>query len=163
MGVWKFLGLEISVTPDIAVCADRGVPGQCQLIDPTVLRGPFDYVRKVIIRLSDQSVLAARQGKWKAINGKYRIPFLVRGAKALAAMEGLFTESLGQNFQCEVTPRSCSLKRVPKPSLTKIFAKIFEGKVPRGLVHISGRRKQEIKAFQRELRKLPDSYVSCNR
>jgi hypothetical protein len=162
MGVWKFLGLDVTITPDLQVCADRGVPGQCEAIDPTVMRGPFDYVRKVIIRLTNQSLVAARTGKWRSINGKYRIPFLTRGAKALVAMEGLFKESTSQSFVCEVTPKSCTIRRVPKPALTKVFAKIFRGKVPRGLEHISGRSKQEIAAFQRELRKLPDTYVTCD-
>jgi len=161
-GVWRFLGEEIAVTRDISVCADTGVPGQCAVIEPTRLRGPFDYVRKVIMRLTKQSLAAARTGRWKSINGKYRIPFLVRGAKALAAMEGLFTESNGQNFVCEVTPKSCRLRRVPKAALTKAFAKIFGGKVPRGLEHISRRSKKEVAAFQRELRKVPDSYVTCD-
>jgi hypothetical protein len=161
MGVWKFLGQEISVTPDSKICADTGVPGQCAVIDPSVLRGPFDYVRKVIIRLTNQSLTAARSGRWRAINGKYRIPFLGRGAKALAAMEGVFSESRDRNFVCEVTPKSCTMRRVPKPALTKAFAKIFGGKVPRGLEHISRRSKQEIAAFKRELRKVPDTYVHC--
>ena len=162
VGVWRFLGEEIAVTRDMSVCADTGVPGQCAVIDPTVLRGPFDYVRKVIMRLTKQSLTAARAGRWRSINGKYRIPFLGRGAKALAVMEGLFTESKAQNFVCEVTPKSCRLRRVPKAQLTKAFAKIFGGKVPRGLEHISRRSKKEVAAFQRELRKLPDSYVTCD-
>ena len=57
---------------------------------------------------------------------------------------------------------SCSMNRVPKQAMTKAFAKIFKGKVPRGLEHISARSKKEIAAFQRELRKLPDTYVTCD-
>jgi hypothetical protein len=163
MGVWKFLGQEITISPDIKICADRGVPGQCEVIDPTVMRGPFDYVRKVIIRLTNQSLAAARSGKWRSINGKYRVPFMSRGARALVAMEGIFRQSTGQSFMCEVTPKSCTLRRVAKPALTKAFAKIFQGKVPRGLEHISRRSKKEIAAFQRELRKVPNSYVTCDR
>lgn len=162
MGVWKFLGLDIAISPSMQVCADRGVPGQCDVIDPTILRGPFDYVRKVIIRLTNQSLAAARSGRWRSINGKYRVPFLSRGAEALVAMEGIFTQSPSQSFVCEVTPKSCSLQRVPKAALTKAFAKIFEGKVPRGLDHISGRKMQEVAAFRRELRKVPNDYVKCD-
>jgi hypothetical protein len=161
MGVWKFLGLDITLTPDLQFCSDRGVPGQCEVIDPTVMRGPFDYVRKVIIRLTKQSLAAARNGRWKSIDGKYRVPFLIQGAKALAAMDGIFKQSATPSFSCEITPKTCSLRRVPKPALTKAFSQIFVGKVPRGLEHISRRAKQEIAAFKRELRKVPDSYVTC--
>jgi len=161
LGVWKFLGQEITVSSNLNICSDRGVPGQCEVIDPTVLRGPFDYVRKVIIRLTKQSLSAAKSGRWRSTNGKYRVPFLTRGANALGAMEGLFTQSKSQNFVCEVMPMSCTLKRVPKQALVSAFAGIFKGKVPRGLEHISARSKKEIAAFQRELRKLPDTYVTC--
>jgi hypothetical protein len=56
MGVWKFLGLDVTITPDLQVCADRGVPGQCEAIDPTVLRSPFEYTRSTILKLTNLSL-----------------------------------------------------------------------------------------------------------
>ena len=162
MGQWNFLGQEIRFSADLRFCADRGVPGQCEIIEPTVIRGPFDYVRKVIIRLTNQSLKAARTGKWRSRDGKYRVPFMSRGARALAAMEGIFKQTSEPSFACEVTPMSCTVRRVPKPALVKAFARIFQGKVPRGLEHISRRAKRESSLFQRELRKVPDTYVTCD-
>jgi hypothetical protein len=162
LGRWKFLGQEIVLNSDLPICADRGVPGQCEAVDQAVFRAPFDYVRQVIIKLTNQSLSAARSGRWRSVNGKFSVPFLGRGARALASMEGVFKQSKRQNFVCEVTPMSCSMNRVPKQAMTKAFAKIFKGKVPRGLEHISARSKKEIAAFQRELRKLPDTYVTCD-
>jgi hypothetical protein len=162
LGVWKFLGQEFTVTPDIKVCADRGVPGQCEVLDPTVLRSPFEYTRATILKLTNLSLAAARAGKWKGTNGSYSVPFMSRGAKALAYMEKVFRNSSGQNFQCEVVPMSCSVQRIPKKELTKAFSRIFEGKVPRGLEQVSGRSKKEIAAFTRLMKKLPNSYVKCD-
>jgi hypothetical protein len=161
MGVWRFLGQDIQIRPDLQVCSDRGVPGQCEVIDPTLLRYPFDYTRRVIIKLTNQSLAAARSGRWKGANGRFSVPFLARGANALAVMERAFKDSKTQNFVCEVTPMSCTLHRVPKSALAKAFAKVFQGSIPRGLEHISRGAKRETTAFQRELRKLPDTYVSC--
>jgi hypothetical protein len=161
MGVWKFLGQEITISPDIKICTDRGVPGQCEALDPTMLRSPFEYTRATILRLSNLSLAAARAGKWKGANGKYSVPFLSRGAKALAYMEEVFRNSSGQNFQCEVVPMSCSVQRIPKKELAKAFAQIFKGRVPRGLEAISKRANAENVAFGRLMRKLPNTYVKC--
>lgn len=161
MGVWKFLGLDITISPDIGVCADTGVPGQCELLDPTLLRSPFEYTRSTIVKLTNLSLAAARAGRWKGTNGRYSVPFMSRGAKALAYMERVFRNSSGQNFQCEVVPMSCSVRRVPKRELTKVFTQIFNGRVPRGLEHVARRSKSEIAAFERLMKKLPNSYVKC--
>jgi hypothetical protein len=162
MGIWKFLGQEITVTSDLKVCADTGVPGQCELLDPTLLRSPFEYTRSTILKLTNLSLAAARAGRWKGTNGKFSVPFLSRGAKTLAYMERVFRNSSGQNFSCEVVPMSCTVRQVPKRELTKSFARIFSGGVPRGLEHINRRSKAEIAAFERLMRKLPNRYVKCD-
>jgi hypothetical protein len=161
-GVWKFLGLDVTVKPNLDVCADRGVPGQCELLDPTLLRSPFEYTRATIVRLTNLSLAAARAGRWKGANGRFSVPFMSRGARALAYMERIFRNSSGQNFQCEMVPMSCSVRRVPKKELTKVFAQIFAGHVPRGLEHVARRSKSEIAAFERLMKKLPNSYVKCD-
>jgi hypothetical protein len=160
-GVWRFLGRDVVVGPELEICTDQGVPGTCEALDPTKLRQPFEYTRKVIMRLTKQAVAAARNGKWKGTKGKFSMPFLSRGAAALATMEKAFRHSKSQNFVCEVTPMSCKLRRVPKQALANAFAKIFEGKVPRGLEDIARRGPLENAAFRRELRKLPNTYVTC--
>jgi hypothetical protein len=162
MGVWKFLGLDITLTPDLQFCSDRGVPGQCEALDPTVLRSPFEYTRSAILRLTNLSLAAARSGKWKGTSGKFSVPFMSRGAKTLAYMEQVFRNGSGENFSCEVVPMSCSVQRVPKKQLSKSFATIFQGRVPRGLEDIARRSKKEVAAFERLMRKLPDSYVKCD-
>jgi hypothetical protein len=145
------------------VCADRGVPGQCEPIDPTVLRRPFEHTRAVIMRLTTQAIAAARSRKWKATSGGFSVPFLSRGARSLARMEISFRDSKEQRFSCEVVPMSCSLKRVPKKEMVKSFSAIFSGKVPKGLEHISRSSKNEIAAFQRMLKTMPETYVTCDR
>jgi len=161
-GVWRFLGKDITVTNDLQICTDRGAPGACDPLDPTQLRSPFDYTRRVIVKLTQLSLAAARSGRWKGASGQYSVPFLSRGAKALAFMEKTFRDSKGQNFVCEVTPQACTVKRVPKAALEKAFMGIFQGRVPRGLEHIAQRGPQERLLFRRELRKLPERYVTCD-
>ena len=90
------------------------------------------------------------------------MPFLARGARALAQMEISFRDSKSQRFECEVVPMSCSVKRVPKREILKSFNAIFAGKVPKGLEHISRGAKTEAAAFQRMLRTLPETYVTCD-
>jgi hypothetical protein len=160
-GVWRFLGLEIPVASSPDVCVDRGVPGECSPIDSGVLRSPFEYTRKVIVKMAQQAIVAARIGRWRGSGGNYRIPFLGRGAQALAAMEKAFKDSNELNFVCEITPQSCVRKRVPKREMKAAFKKLFQGKVPQGLEHITARKDKELAAFERYLRILPDSYTSC--
>jgi len=161
-GVWNFLGQQIVVGPELEACSDRGVPGQCQPIDPETLRSPFDHTRRVIMKLTTQAVAAARSGRWKGNNGRFSVPFLARGARSLAQMEAAFRGSKKQPFSCEVVPMSCTLKQVPKKEMLKSFSAIFSGKVPKGLEHISRSSKGEIATFQRLLRTLPETYVTCD-
>jgi len=161
-GVWKFLGQDITVSSAPAICSDRGVPGSCQLIDSAVLRNPFERTRETIIKLTNQSIAAARSGRWKGTGGKFSVPFLSRGAQALAAMERVFKDSAGQNFSCEIVPQSCMTKRTPKKQMLAAFKKIFEGKVPRGLEHIAARKNREVAAFTKQLALVPDSYTTCD-
>lgn len=160
-GVWKFLGQDITVTSGLQVCTDRGVPGSCDILDPAQLRSPFEYTRRVILKLTRLAIEAARAGRWRAANSNYSVPFLARGAKALVAMERAFRDSKSQNFVCEIVPKSCTLKRIPKGKLRRAFAHLFAGTVPRGLEHISRLSRREISLFQNELSKLPDEYVTC--
>jgi hypothetical protein len=160
-GRWRFLGQEVVVPAVPDICADRGVPGSCAVIDRETLRLPFDHTRRVILKLASQSIAAARAGRWKGTGGKFTIPFLSRGAAALRSMELTFAESSGQNFVCEITPRSCLTEQVPKNALLRVFKKIFEGKVPRGLEYIAQSSQREISTFERQLRKLPNRYTSC--
>jgi hypothetical protein len=87
---------------------------------------------------------------------------MVRGARALAIMDTSFSQAKRQSFACAVTPMSCTLHRVPKAGLEKAFGKIFQGNIPRGLEPIFKRSKKERAAFRRELKKLPDTYVTCD-
>jgi hypothetical protein len=160
-GRWRFLGQEIVVPTTPSVCADRGVPGACTAIDQETLRLPFTHARRIIMKLINLSLAASRTGRWKPTGGSFTNPFLSRGATALKMMEGVFSDSLGQNFRCELTPLSCTTKEVPKKALVKAFKKIFEGKVPRGLEHVIKTAEREIASFERLLRKLPDRYTSC--
>ena len=76
-------------------------------------------------------------------------------------MERIVQNLSGKNFQCAVVPMACSVQRVPKKDLEKAFAKIFAGRVPKGLAHSSKRSTQEKSAFARILKKIPDTYVRC--
>jgi hypothetical protein len=160
-GVWKFLGLEVSVVSSPRACADQVVPVACRPFDSAVLRGPFEYTRGIVNKMARQAIAAARSGRWRRSNGGYRIPFLSRGASAVSAMEKAFKDSNEQNFVCEVTPKSCVSKRVPKREMRAAFQKLFKGKVPKGLEHITARKGKEVAAFDKYLRTLSNTYNSC--
>ncbi|MEY4667341.1 MAG: hypothetical protein RL518_40 [Pseudomonadota bacterium] len=161
MGVWKFLGQDVTVKPDLRICADRSVPGQCEVIDPVLLRRPLEHTRTTILKLVRLSLAAARAGLWKGSNGRFAVPFMTRGARSLAYIDQVLPDTRGASFACGVVPMSCSARQVPKKELERSFAKIFVGRVPRGLEHISRRSKKEKADFQRMLKTLPDTYVKC--
>ena len=163
-GVWKFLGTSVTLEPDPPFCLDTGTPGQCAVLDRYILRSPFEYTRKVIIRLTKMSLEAATAGKWKPSNGSFSVPFLARGATVLATMERTFDSAAGQNFVCEVIPATttCVTKIVPKKTLVRAFTGIFVGKVPRGLETIAARANRETIAFEKYLRRLPNRYTNCD-
>lgn len=161
-GAWQFLGQRVTVPADPPICTDRGIPGACAVIDQGVLRGPFDHTKEVILSLTRDALQAARTGKWKTTGGRFSIPFLKRGGVALATMERVYKYSNSQNFVCDVTPMSCRTNKVPKKALLRAFTKIFDGSVPRGLEPLQARRKREIRAFEAQLKRLPDEYTTCD-
>ena len=159
-GGWHLLGQNINIASDPPVCADRGIPGACDVIDTQLFRGPFEYTRSVVLNLTKEALKAAKAGWWKG-GGTWSVPYLKRGGKSLAAMKEYFPDSKGQVFACEVTPLSCRTVKVPKRAFTRAFAKIFDGKVPKGLEHLQARAKREKKAFEAQLKALPEEYTTC--
>ena len=135
-------------------CADEA-------IDPALLRSPFEYTRQTILRLINLSVAAARTGKWRGGRGRFSIPFMSRGARALAYFDRILPGTVDQAFACEVVPMSCSVQRIPKKQMEDSFNKIFEGPLPRGLEHIARRSKTEKTNFQRLLKRIPNRWVKC--
>jgi len=162
-GVWSFLGQQVAIPANPLPCADRALPGQCDNIDPSTLKIPFDYTRSVILKLSRLSIAAARDRKWKAKNGRFVRPFLSRGASALTRMTNLLNpDDLQPRYSCQVAVAGCVRKTIPKQELIKAFSDIFTAKVPKGLNFLVANAKKEIAAFKRELRKVPDHYTECN-
>jgi hypothetical protein len=160
-GVWNFLGQQVLVSPSPETCSDRGIPGSCTSLDPNVLKLPFNHTRGVITKLARAAILAARKGTWKGANGKFSIPFIKRGARALARMNKAIKLGRGQAFICPVPPSTCILRTVPKIQFRKAFRSIFAGPTPQGLQHLLARSKKEARAFEAVLRKVPDEYVFC--
>lgn len=159
-GIWKFLGQDVVVGPTVNTCADRGVPGSCDPLPLDTLRSPFVYTKGVILRMTRQSLDAARRGAWKVGAGG-SIPFLSRGAQSLALMEQLLRDDASQRYVCAVTPLSCKVRALPKKALVKAFSKLYQGKVPKGLEFVVASSKRDIAAFQSFVNKLPDRYTAC--
>ena len=159
-GRWQFLGQNINIASDPPACTDRGIPGACEVIDTQLLRGPFEYTRRVVLNLTKEALKAAKAGWWKG-GGTWSDPFLNRGGKVLATMDRFIPDSKGRVFACEVTPLSCRTVKVPKRAFTRAFAKIFDGKVPKGLEHLQARATREKKAFEAQLKALPEEYTTC--
>ena len=160
-GVWSFLGQQIPVSPYPETCSDRGIPGSCTSLDPAILKLPFNHTRNVIMKLARAAIVAARKGTWRGSNGKFSVPFIKRGARALVRMNKAIRLESGQTFLCPVPPTSCSLRTVSKTQLRKAFRSIFIGSVPQGLQHLLARSDKEARAFEEVLRKVPDEYVLC--
>jgi hypothetical protein len=161
MGVWNFLGQQVTIDASPAICTDRGVPGECQAIDPTILKAPFMHTKTVIARLARQSILAAKRGTWRGSNGSYKIPFLARGARALTRIESAVNIKSGNAFICSSPPPTCQLRTVRTAAARAAFRYIFRGTPPRGLEPVYKRLRREAKAFEKVLRSVPPQYVVC--
>ena len=161
VGVWRFLGQEITVPAQPPVCTARGIPGVCEELDKTVLQLPFNHTRLTVIRLTKAALAAAKSGRWKGSHGNFAVPFLIRGSRVLTLIEALMRNQAGRTFTCTTTPNTCTAYKVPKKALRLAFRKIFVGPVPRGLEHVAARLKVELKAFDKMLKKVPDTYVTC--
>ncbi len=161
-GTWKFLGQNIQVPQTILPCADRAVPGQCTVLDPAILRFPFDYTRNIVLKLTNLSIEAARKGKWKGTNGSFTVPFLGRGTTAMNKMRQFLNPyDRSQKYSCQVVAASCTQRVIPKRALVKAFSEIFSGQLPKGLDVLVKTRNKEIGTFRKQLRKMPNRYTEC--
>ena len=162
-GVWKFLGQEVIVNGMPDICTSTALPGACDFMDVTTLSLPREHTRKLVISLVDQALAMARTGKWKNPSGTYAVPFMKKGAQALAMMAKILPIPRGQYFKCDVAPLSCVRKTVPKAALRKAVTTLFSGTPPKGLEPVYQKEKSEMKKFDKVLSKLPNSYVWCDK
>jgi len=138
-----------------------GVPSGCSVISSNTLRAPIKYTKRKVRSLIQQALDAAVSGRSKRSEGTVKVSFVSRGARAVASMEQTLQGSKRDNFICPTVPVSCTSHPTSKARLIRAFSSLYWGVRPRGLSTIVANSNREISAFKRELRKLPDNYVSC--
>ena len=160
-GLWKFLGQEIAIPSNPAMCPAVAVSGSCVAVDGDALRAPLGFVRNTISELVDRSLALARAGRWKGRDGTFKVPFKGRGAIVLAAMESALPNSLGEIYSCVQVPSSCKTERVSKRRLLRNFLKLFDPHIPDELRPILSHSDRRIMEFRRKLGKMPSTYTTC--
>ncbi len=165
-GVWSFLGQRVSVSSDLNMCADTGVPVQCSIVTKTALRAPIDYARAVVIRFTKLATSLAKKGLLKKSQGSSAITFYGRGASILAAMQQALAPAMnGTAYVCDAQPvSSCKVLSLKSFKVTaqRNFSRLFAKPIPKGFESMVAAGPQEGRMFKSKfLDKLPGEVWIC--
>jgi hypothetical protein len=160
---WTLLGKQVSIDmpqSDIPICSQAGEFGGCTAFKDTLTNRIYEQAVSSVTRLSNQAVKLKAKGVWKP-RGKVRTPYYVTAARSLRNIRA-FLRLPNDRYVCSaIVPQGCRTIVFPKAELQSEFDKIFKVKLPSELRRLVRLVPSERKKFQAELKKLPNSYVTC--
>lgn len=160
---WKLLGKQVFVDApqsDIPICSQAGGFSGCSAFNDTLTNRIYEQALSSVTRLSNQALKLKAEGVWKPV-GKMRTPYYNSAARSLRSIRILLRLPSDRYVCTEAVPQACRTVVFPKAQLQSEFDKIFKVKLPNGLRSLVRLVPPERKKFQAELKKLPNSYVTC--
>jgi hypothetical protein len=160
---WTLLGKQVSIEApqsDIPICSLAGEVGGCVGFNDTLTNRIYEQALSSVTRLSNQALTLKAKGVWKPV-GKVRTPYYNSAARSLRNIRALLRLPNSRYVCSEVVPQGCRTIVFPKTELQFEFDKIFKVRLPSALRSLVRLVPSERKKFQAELKKLPNSYVTC--
>lgn len=160
---WTLLGKKVSVDApqsDIPICSQAGDFSGCSAFNDTLTNRIYEQALSSVTRLSNQALKLKAKGAWRPV-GKVRTPYYNSAARSLRGIRALLRLPNNRYVCSEAVPQACRTILFPKAQLHSEFDKIFKVKLPSGLRSLVRLVPSERKKFQAELKKLPNSYVTC--
>jgi hypothetical protein len=160
---WMLLGKRVSIDApqsEIPICSQAGEFGGCVGFNDTLTNRIYEQALSSVTRLGNQAIALKAKGVWRPV-GRVRTPYYNSAARSLRNIRALLRLPNDRYVCADVVPQGCRTIVFPKTQLQSEFDKIFKVKLPSGLRSLVRLVPSERKKFQAELKKLPNSYVTC--
>lgn len=149
---------------EISICSAPALLERCSQYTTQFSNKLYSQMFSSVSRLSQLAEKAARKGKWRKRDGKFRNPFLERAAKSLRDTRNLLNQIGSPAYICPVgTPQGCTVYKFPKEQLMSHFDQLIRVKLPAELKFLNKAIVPERIKFRKALNEQPDEFIICKR
>ncbi len=163
---WKLINESASLDQplsDVPLCESAGLIDSCNPYTTIESNRLYSQMFSTVTRLSQLAERAAKKGIWRNRTGKFRNPFLSRGATSLRTTKQLLNGLPNPGYLCPAAlPTGCSYVAFPKGEITRQFDLILKVKLPPELKFLIKTMGQERNKFLAALRAQPNQLIRCN-
>jgi hypothetical protein len=164
---WKLINETVSLDQplsEVPLCPVPALLDRCSAYSTQLSNRLYSQMFSSVTRLSQLAEKAAKRGKWRNRDGRFRNPYLGRAAKSLRNTRQLLNRLGNPAYVCPAgAPRGCSAVRFPKAEVLEQFDLILRVKLPNELKFLTKAIGPERLKFLKALREQPDSIVVCQR
>jgi hypothetical protein len=164
---WKLINEIVSLDQplsEVPLCSQPGLFAGCTPYTAELSNRLYAQMFSTVTNLSKQAQMAARKGRWRNRDGRFRNPFLDQAARSLRNTKKLLSRIGNPAYVCiEAAPTGCSEIRYPKSEILEQFDRILRVKLPKELRFLNKAIAPERIKFVKLLRQQPKSVVNCQR
>jgi hypothetical protein len=147
---------------EVPLCPAPALLDGCRQYTTELSNRLYAQMFSTVTRLSQLAEAAARKGKWKNRDGRFRNPFLDRAARSLRTTRRLLNEVDSPAYVCPAgAPERCTATQFPKEQILNQFDQILRVKLPKALQFLNKAIGPERVKFRKALREQPDEIVLC--
>jgi len=164
---WKLINETVLLDQPLAevpLCPSPALLDRCTTYSTQLSNRLYSQMFSSVTRLSQLAEQAAKRGKWRNRDGKFRNPYLGRVAQSLRNTRKLLSRIGSPAFVCPAAaPQGCSVVTFPKAEVLTQFDLILQVKLPKALKFLNKALAAERVKFLAALREQPNSVVVCRR
>jgi hypothetical protein len=162
---WKLINETVSLDQplsEIPLCPAPILLDRCSTYSTQLSNRLYSQMFSSVTRLSQLADKAAKRGKWRNRDGRFRNPYLGRAARSLRNTRAILNRLGSPAYVCPAgLPQGCSSVRFPKAEVLQQFDLILQVKIPKELKFLNKAIGPERLKFLKALREQPDSVVVC--
>lgn len=162
---WKLINETVSLDQplsEVPLCPVPILLERCSTYSTQLANRLYSQMFSSVTRLSQLADKAAKRGKWRNRDGRFRNPYLGRAANSLRNTRALLNRIGNPAYICPAgLPPGCSSVRFPKAEVLQQFDLILRVRIPKELKFLNKALGPERLKFLRALREQPDSVVVC--
>jgi hypothetical protein len=164
---WRLINEIVSLDQplsEVPLCPEPGLFQGCAPYTSELSNRLYAQMFSTVTNLSKQAQAAAKKGRWRNRDGRFRNPFYDQAAKSLRNARRLLSRIGNPAYVCiDAAPAGCSAITYPKAELLEQFDRILRVKLPKELRFLNRAIAPERVKFVKLLRQQPNTVVNCQR
>lgn len=164
---WRLINETVSIDQplsEVPICPSPGLLEGCTPYTTEIRNQLYSQMFSTVSNLSRLAEAAAKKGRWRRRDGRFRNPFYDQAAKSLRNTKKLLSRIGNPAFYCiSAAPAGCSEIVYPKSEILEQFDRILRVKLPKELRFLNKAIGPERSKFVKLLRQQPKTVVNCQR